>query len=79
MIDKVYKYINNSKYLLKIEENNLYIANYNKIYDISDKEVIIKLINKKLIIKGNDLLVSRLNNEEININGIIKGIDFIEE
>lgn len=79
MISKVYNYINNSNYIITIEKNIIYIANYIKIIDISYNEIKIQLVNNYLTIRGNNLTITKLNTEELNICGVIKGLDIVEK
>ncbi len=74
MINKIL----NNKYELILKENLLHIKNYKEIIDINSNNIIIKLNNKTLKIKGNDLLICCLDEYEILIKGNIKGLDFNE-
>ena len=67
------------RYLIKIYENLIYIENYICIEEISSIQIKIKLINKLINIKGDDLLINRLDEYDLSICGEIKRIEFINE
>ncbi len=70
--------IKSDMYEIVLRENFLHIKNYINVLEIYPNKIIILLKNKKLIINGNDLIISALDEYEILIKGNIKGIDFNE-
>lgn len=71
--------IKNTNYEIRINTNYVHIINYIKIEDISFNNIKIYLNNKKINIKGEKLIITRLDENEMLIKGIFKGIDFIDE
>lgn len=71
--------INKDNYEIIIKNNYIYIKNYLNINSVSNNNILINLKNIKLSIKGNDLVIVKLDKFDLLINGIIKGIDFINE
>ena len=71
--------IKNTNYEIRINTNYVHIINYIKIEDISFNNIKIHLNNKKINIKGEKLIITRLDENEMLIKGIFKGIDFIDE
>ena len=74
------EYINDNNFKLIIKNNMINIDNYIDIGNISDNEIIIYLEDKKILIKGKNLKISKLLNNEVlilgNYNNIIfKGIN----
>ena len=53
--------------------------NYIHIEDISFNNIKILLNNKIINIKGEKLLITKLDENEMLIKGVFKGIDFIDE
>lgn len=51
------------------------IVNYDEIIDFSSKEVSVKYNRGVLVIKGNDLVVSKMMDDEVIINGNVKSIN----
>lgn len=71
--------IKNNNYELYIKENYIHIINYKEVIDLKDKEIYIKLNNINIKIKGNNLIINSLDEEELLIKGNIKEINFISE
>ena len=67
-----------NKYKIIIKDNYINIMNYKKIIDIDHNRIEIFLDKARVIISGNNLLVTGIDEYEMVIKGIIKGIDFIE-
>ena len=71
--------IKNKNYEININLNYIHIINYIKIEDISYNNIKILLNNKRINIKGEKLLITKLDENEMLIKGVFKGIDFIDE
>ena len=67
-----------NKYKIIIKDNYINIMNYKNIIDIDHNRIEIFLDKARVIISGNNLLVTGIDEYEMVIKGIIKGIDFIE-
>lgn len=61
---------------ITIINNKLNITNYVDIGHFDDNKIIIKLKNKNITIKGNNLVVSKLLESEILITGEFNNIEF---
>ena len=73
------EFIKDNKYKILIEENNICIRNYIRIEDISPLNIKIKFNDIKLLIKGKNLIINKLDSYDLRIIGNIKGIEFINE
>lgn len=71
--------IKNTNYEINIKLNYIHIINYIKIEDISFNNIKVLLNNKTINIKGEKLIITKLDENEMLIKGIFKGIDFIDE
>ena len=69
-------YIQESDTKITIINNKINIINYKDIISFDSNIVIIKLDKKNIIIKGEDLVVSKLMNDEVLITGVFKNIEF---
>lgn len=67
-----------SEYEIIIDNNCIHIINYIKIIDISYFNITISLSNKNIKLIGESLIIKKLDEKELIIDGIIKGIEFIE-
>lgn len=73
------EFIKDDKYKILIEENTICIRNYIRIEDIAPLNIKIKFNDMKLVIKGKNLIINKLDSSDLRIIGNIKGIEFINE
>lgn len=66
-------------YEINIYKDLIHIKNYNKIYDINCKSIVIKCKNKIIKIIGSNLIINKLDEYELCIAGEIKGIELLDE
>lgn len=71
-------YIDNQKFKLTYSDNYLNIINYNKIIILEHDRIDVSVFNKIIKIKGKDLKLMRLLNQEILITGLINNIELME-
>ena len=68
----------NKKYELTIKNDFIDIKYYLKIIDINSNKIEVLLKEKKLIIKGNNLIIRCMDEYEIVIKGNYSSIQFID-
>ena len=78
MLRNLISYIKDNDYLIGVYNNKVYINNYKRIINIDNNYIKIDLGSKKIKIKGNNLSVKKLENNEMLININVEGIDFYE-
>ena len=61
---------------ITIINNKLNIMNYSDIGHFDSNKIVVKLKNKNITIKGKDLVVSKLLDNEILITGDLYNIEF---
>lgn len=69
-------YIIDKKFSIIYKNNRLNIVNYTKMLDFSDTIIKISHDSKLYIIEGNNLVISKMLEEEILITGNIDSISF---
>lgn len=69
-------YIMEEEVKIMIINNKLNITNYIDIGHFDSNKIIIKLKDKNIIVKGEELVVSKLLSNEILITGTLKNIEF---
>ena len=74
MIDN---YVNDKKYSMIYKNNKLNIINYSEIIDFSSKLISVRYENKVYHIEGNNLVISKMMENEVLITGDISNIIFI--
>jgi len=68
-----------NKYEINIDNDSIHIVNYIKIIDIDYFNILIELHNKSINIIGEKLIIKKLDEKELLISGIIKGLEFVEK
>ena len=76
LISKLDNYINDKKFSIIYKNNYLDIINYTKIVDFSSTLISISNQNNLYIIEGENLVISKMFEEEILITGKITKITF---
>lgn len=69
-------YVNEKKYSLIYKNNSLDIINYIKIIDFSSKVISVLLEDKTVRVYGDNLVISKMMDNEILITGSISSICF---
>lgn len=68
-------YLLDEEFKITMIENKIDVVNYDSIGHFDSSKVMIHYNNKILIIKGKNLVVSRLLSDEVLVTGEIKGIE----
>lgn len=79
MLKKINNYINDNNFKLSLYNNKLNIVNYKKLLSLEENYISILLEKKKLIIKGSNLFLIKILDNELLIKGNIKSIEVIDE
>lgn len=77
ILNNIRTYLNNKSYNINLSNNQLYINNYNKIDNITDKNISIIFGDFKLNIDGLNIKVIKMIDKEILFNGLIESIKII--
>ncbi len=75
MLKDLKNYILETDFRLNYIKNKLNIVNYKCIDHFSDEKVIIRYSSGIVVVKGENLIISKLLNDEILIIGIVKNIE----
>ena len=75
MIKKIVEYIKDTSFKINYINNSVNVVNYDKIIELTDEVITIIKDNKIIMIKGNNLKLTKLLDNEILISGIIKKIE----
>ena len=76
IVTGIRSYINEDDVKIMIINNKLNITNYVDIGHFDSNKIIIKLKDKDIVVKGEELVVSKLLDNEMLITGILKNIEF---
>ena len=69
------EYVLETNFKIYIERNKIDIVNYDSIESVTNNKISLKYNNKLLNIIGNDLVIKKLLNDEILIEGKLKNIE----
>lgn len=72
---RIKEYLNPSNFKMTYFDNKLNIVNYDEIVILTNEKILLKKDNKMIVVKGNNLTLLKLLDDEILINGVIKSID----
>lgn len=72
-------FLYDQNYFITMYNENIFIYGYKEIESLTNKTVKLKIDNFILKIDGNNLKVTKMNNSELFINGIINNIGKIYE
>lgn len=76
IIKDIRSYILDEEFKITILKNRVNVVNYTSIGHFDNNKVIIKYSDGQVIIKGDNLVVTRLMSDEILISGNLSAIEF---
>ncbi len=77
MFKKLENYILENEFQINILSGKIDVINYIDIDHFDSNKILIKYKNGTIIIKGEDLIISKLLTDEILIIGEIKSLEFV--
>lgn len=75
IINGLRNYVLENDFEIRVFKNKVNVVNYNKIGHFDSDKVIINYSDGSVVIKGDNLVVSKLMSDEILICGNIKGLE----
>lgn len=79
MLDRLNNYIDDKKFKLIYEDNLIDIINYTKLITIENNYVSLYINNKKIIIKGKELILKKLLDNELLLNGKVTSLEVVND
>lgn len=76
MFNKIINFVKSNEVKLTYSGNKINIVNYKKINIFDNDKVEINCFNKLITINGDNLIITRLFNEELLIEGTIDSVFF---
>lgn len=76
IVKNLQNFLMDQDYYIDIFNNCLHVYYYESLIELSSKKIELKLKEFNLIIEGEDLIVSAMDNHEILIKGTIKEMRF---
>lgn len=78
MFSTIKNFVNDNKFNLSIFDNCIHINNYQEIITLEETRVSVTSAYRMITIKGKNLSINRLMDNEILISGEVKEVDFNE-
>lgn len=75
MINRLVNYIKDNNFKICYVDNSVNIVNYDKILDVNDTVITVIKENKMIFIKGSELRLTKLLDNEVLITGLINKIE----
>ncbi len=75
MIEKIVNYIKDNNLTINYVNNSVNIINYDNILEVKDNMITFIKNNNLIIIRGNNLKLNKLLDQEVLVTGIIKKIE----
>lgn len=76
MLKNLCNYISENEFRINIVTGKVDIVNYQTIDHFDDKRIIIEYDNGIIIVKGQNLIISKLLHDEVLISGEIEAVEF---
>lgn len=76
MLKDLRNYIFEKDFKLTYVKDKLDIVNFGQIDHFTDEKIIIRNSDKTVIVKGENLIISKMLDDEMLISGTIKNIEF---
>ena len=75
MLNRIKDYINDKEFRMTIFTDRIHIINYLQILSIEDERVAFLTNKGRIIIKGNNLCLNKLLDDEVLVSGFVSNID----
>lgn len=75
MLNKIKDYINDKEFRMNVFIDRISIINYSKIISLEDSYISFLTNKGKVVIKGNNLTLNKLLDDEILISGNVSNIE----
>lgn len=75
MLRKIKEYINDNEFRLTVFTDRIYVMNYLKIISLEDERISFLTDKGRVIIKGENLCLNKLLDDEILISGVVSNIE----
>ncbi len=79
MLKRVYEYVRDDEFRFTVFNDRIHIINYEKINSLNNDYVLVQADNRKISIKGKNLVLSRLLENEVLIIGQVINIEVLYE
>ena len=75
MLNRIKDYINDKEFRMTIFKDRIHIINYLQILSIEDDRIAFLTNKGRIIIKGNNLCLNKLLDDEVLVSGFVSNIE----
>ena len=79
MLRRVYEFVKDEEFRFTVFNNRIHIINYKKINTLNSDYILIESDDRRIGIKGNNLVLNKMLDREILVIGNVKSIEVIYE
>lgn len=76
LLDRLDRYLIDSEYRINIYKDGVHIINYLEVVDFSNTKVVVRYREGTTIIEGENLVVSKMMDDELLITGKLKVLKY---
>jgi len=77
LVNRVRSFLVDQNYYIDLYENHIHVFHYVDILKLQDNEIILQMDSFQIQFMGANFRVSRLENREILISGVLENLKFI--
>lgn len=77
MFRKVYEYVKDEEFRFTVYNDRIHIINYEKINTLNSDYILIECVDRRISIKGRNLVLNKLVEKEVLIIGEVNNIEVI--
>lgn len=75
--DNIVNYLFDRNYVVSMYDDCVYFFNYKYLDSFDDKEIIVSLVDRKIMLIGNDMSITKMTKEELLIRGKVSELKVI--
>ena len=79
MLRRVYEYVKDDEFRFTVYNDRVHIVNYKKILSLTSDFILIDVFDKKISIKGSNLVLNKMLDSEVLIIGLVSKIEVLYE
>lgn len=77
MFKRVYEYVKDEEFRFTVYNDRIHIINYEKINTLNSDYILVESLDRKISVKGDNLVLNRLLDKEVLIVGNVKNIEVL--
>ena len=79
MLRRVYEYVKDDEFRFTVYNDRVHIVKYKKILSLTSDFILIDVFDKKISIKGSNLILNKMLDSEVLIIGFVSKIEVLYE